>query len=150
MEMIAVPKRFNWQENTFGWNPLNEHAEKTDSYYPRSLSERSFIWYVNIANTAAAIVSPLVGIIRMVVAAILLYQNSQVKNADDRLGPMETQYLWAQMARGAFETVGGGYVFWIPDLIITGYRVYKGDYPYIAKALAGDPNRRFTVDKEAI
>lgn len=101
----------------FGWTSLDDGDCK---------EEYSYIVYNNLANIAAYALSPVIGLIRIIVNAFFLYRNEDV--AGKEWISEEKGYLKTQIARGVFELLGGGYLLWIPDLIFTIGRACDADF----------------------
>jgi len=86
-------------------------------------AEVNYVCYNNLANIAGYILSPIIGLIRIIANAYFLAKGKDVN--DDNFSDDEKGYLKAQIARGFVEFLGGGYLLWIPDLISTIHRIYK-------------------------
>ena len=68
--------------------------------------EKNWVVFNNVMNIIGYVLSPLIGLIRIVVNAYFLFKNENVVGGDWEEG--ERTYLWAQIGRGALELIGGG------------------------------------------
>lgn len=107
--IYIYPPTGEWHE-AFGF----VRVEDTDAV--RECEENWVVWN-DIANAAGYILSPIIGIIRIIANAYFLHKGQDCdgfKWDDD-----DKKYFYAQIGRGCFELIGGGYILWIPDLIKT-------------------------------
>jgi len=106
----AVPPNSAAWQSTFGYVKVGE-----DDVY--TSQEKKWVCLNNIANALSYILSPIVGLIRLVVSAHFLAKN---KDSDGQPRSDEGRnYLKAQIVRGVAELFGAGYLMWIPDIITT-------------------------------
>jgi hypothetical protein len=114
MSRIGFPVPAHW-EMAFGWFI----TEEADEFEP---SEKKWILFNNIINVVSYVLSPLIGIIRIIVNAYFLAKNkNQQGSAWDNY---EKTYFKVQIGRGVAELFGAGLLMWIPDLIAT-IHMYK-------------------------
>lgn len=106
------PEDSEWTE-AFGWarSSVNECSENVTK-------ENRYILYNNIANIAGYVISPIIGLIRIIANSIFLVRGKNLSYTYE-WEDGEKSYLRTQIARGIFELLGGGYILWIPDLIAT-------------------------------
>lgn len=111
---LCPPYGYEWRD-AFGWAYANESEKLTPEEY-------NWVVWNNIANVAGYILSPIIGLIRIIVNAYFLCKNEDIDGED---WSEETRgYFYTQIGRGCFELVGGGYLLWIVDLIETFELVY--------------------------
>ena len=93
----------------------------------RCVPEKNWIVFSNILNIISYPLSPLIGLVRIVVNAYFLYKD---KNLDGKAwNENDRNYLWAQIGRGALELIGGGYLLWVVDIIMTDFRSIDPEGP---------------------
>ncbi len=81
---------------------------------------KRFLIFHNVMNLAGTCLSPLVGLIRALVAAITLYfYNKKFPAATDPTIKNRQFFLMAEMARGGLEVLGLGTLLGIIDIVVS-------------------------------
>ena len=81
---------------------------------------RKFLVFHNVMNFAATFISPLAGVIRAIVAAVMFqFYSKQYPNTQESTVLNIKQFLIAQMVRGGGEFICFGPLFGIADVIVS-------------------------------